>query len=259
MVAPIEKALDPTRTLFIESDQFLGLLPWPALVRPDGSYFGHVYSLVNTPGLLYEKPGKSRRHVMDRILVAYPGAVELDHTLYQPLPQAKDEADFVAGLAAHSTYLRDNSVSAKKLLAELPKATSFLFSGHATTRAYGGELVIHGEKSGNVFSASRLAGTNLSEMKLVVLSACSTAGEPETATDPNGLVKAFLNAGTESVVASQWDVSSGSTANLVRDLFIGLSENPTGKLALREVWRNAAARSSHPYYWAAFQVYGPFQ
>ena len=134
---------------------------------------------------------------MDRTLVAYPGAVELNHTLYQPLPQAKDEADFVAQLAPHSTYLQGNNVSAKNLLAELPKASLFLFSGHATSRAYGGELVIHGEKGGDVFSASRLAGTDLSGMKLVVLSACSTGGEPESANDPNGLVRAFLNAGTE--------------------------------------------------------------
>ena len=256
LVAPIEQELDPARTLFIEADEALGMLPWPALLRRDGRYFGHVYTLVNTPGLLYENPARGRRHIMDRILVAYPGAVELDHTLYQPLPQAKEEADFVAGLALYHKYLQGTDVSVRNLLAELPKASSFLFAGHATTRAYSGELVIHGHNGGDVFSASRLAGMNLSGMKLVVLSACSTAREPEAANDPNGLVKAFLNAGAERVIATQWDVNSGSTADLVRDLFMGLSKNPDGEPVLLEIWKNAAARSSHPYYWAAFQVYG---
>ena len=257
LVAPVEQALDPTRTLFIEADQFLGLLPWPALVRTDGIYLGHIYNIVNTPGLLYRESRAIRRDAMAQVLVAYPGAVELNNSLYQPLPQAKEAAEFVAGLALHHKYLQGTDVSARNLLAELPKASSFLFSGHATTRAYSGELVIHGHNGGGVFSASRLAGMDLSGMKLVVLSACSTAGEPEAANDPNGLVKAFLNAGTESVIASQWDVSSGSTADLVRDLFMGLSKNPSGKLALREIWKNAATRSSHPFYWAAFQAYGP--
>lgn len=257
LVAPFEPTLDPTRTLFIEADQFLGLLPWPALLRTDGTYLGYTYRIVNTPGLLY-RGSRRIRSPMEHILVAYPGAVQLDQELYEPLPQAKDEADYVASLDPHSTYLEGKQVTAEQLLKQLPGASTFHFAGHATTRAYGGELAVHGDTTGDVFSASRLTGMDLSRTRLIVLSACTTGGDPEAAHDPNGLVRAFLNAGGERVIATQWDVDSAATGRLMHDFYTAVKAGQGSERALQSAWKHVSSSSttSHPYYWSSFQAFG---
>ena len=112
---------------------------------------------------------------------------------------------------------------------------------------------------------------------LVVLSACSTArGRLLNGEGMIGLCRAFFYAGTPSVVASLWNVSDASTAQLVSELFAGLQahgENPAqalrdAKLKLINshktppfavVADGASPESmeivgsySHPFYWASF-------
>ena len=187
------------------------------------------------------------------MLIAYPGAVDLDGITYDPLPQAEDEADHVAGLYAHKKYLRPHEVTTENLLQQLPHFSMFHFGGHAETREFSGELIVHGSHGGDTFSASKLSGLDLRGLKLAILSSCSTGR------DRNGLVGAFLNAGTGQVIASQWDVQSGSTASLMHSFYDALQTEPESANALRIAWNRFIASSdySHPYYWSAFQIFAP--
>ncbi|MBZ5508548.1 MAG: CHAT domain-containing protein [Acidobacteriia bacterium] len=255
LLAPVERALDPKRTLFIEADEFLGLIPWAALVMKNGTYLGESFTIINTPGIFFAT-GSHADQAVRHALVAEPGAVEFEGVRYVPLPHATQEAEGIVQLYPGAIPLNGNQVTAEALLQELPKASIFQFSGHATDREYGGELLVHDKTGGGTtFSASTLSNITLSQAKLVVLSACSTALSGNgTLTNPHGLVSAFLTAGAKSVVASNWDVDSASTADLMvhfHKLFrTGHSASQALRLAQHTVF--ADRETAHPFYWAAF-------
>jgi CHAT domain-containing protein/tetratricopeptide (TPR) repeat protein len=94
---------------------------------------------------------------------------------------------------------------------------------------------------------------------LVVLSACQTGlGRAVTGEGILGLTRAFMYAGTPSVVASLWNVADRSTAELMVKFYRGLDRTFDKAEALREakleLMRNP--RYASPYYWAPFVLIG---
>ncbi len=105
----------------------------------------------------------------------------------------------------------------------------------------------------------------------VILSACDTAGmatiaatrEAGISTGGNfaldGLVRAFVGAGSRTVIASHWPVPDdfGATGRLITGLFAGPKGAGVGE-AMREASLSLMddAKTSHPYYWAAFAIVG---
>jgi tetratricopeptide (TPR) repeat protein len=109
------------------------------------------------------------------------------------------------------------------------------------------------------------------DAETVILSACDTAGmatvaatrDAGIATGGNfaldGLVRAFVGAGSRTVIASHWPVPEdyNATERLITGLF-----KPSDGLGVGEAMRVAAAAlmdeadTSHPYYWAAFAIVG---
>ena len=105
---------------------------------------------------------------------------------------------------------------------------------------------------------------------VVILSACDTAGAASSSASReagitggnyalDGLVRAFVGAGARSVVASHWPVPDNfdATKRLVGGM---LRARPGQSLAqaLGEAQRGLMddARTSHPFYWAAFIILG---
>jgi CHAT domain-containing protein/Tfp pilus assembly protein PilF len=129
--------------------------------------------------------------------------------------------------------------------------------------------------------------------ELVTLSSCESALGSELAGEGLiGLTRAFQYAGARSVLASLWSVSDRSTAHLMHLFYQGLRDGRTKDEALRRaqlallqetrlqetrpaprsglwarlphLFRSApepspALDASHPYYWAAFQLYGDWR
>ena len=110
------------------------------------------------------------------------------------------------------------------------------------------------------------------DANLVVLSACQTAlGSGYAEVIPKGddlisLNRAFLYAGTPSVVASLWEISDPSTAAFMSRFY----ENLKGKnkaIALAQTQQEMLYGNlledkddySHPYYWAAFVLVGDWE
>jgi CHAT domain-containing protein len=257
LLKPIQKELSPGRSLIIEADGFLSRVPWPALVAENGKYLDEEYMTTSTPGLFFTAARQSRRQATEGKLVAYPGAAEFEGRAYPPLPHAEEEADYVAQLQPGSSYLREDEVTADELSRRLPRASSFHFAGHGVSREHGGELLLSGKDQ--VLSASAVRSLDLRGMDLVVLSACSTAdADLDNARSPNGLVQAFLSAGAKEVVASGWGVDSGAAFTFVKNFYAARSHS-RGDAAAREAAGRAVRsdpQTQHPYYWAAFELYG---
>jgi hypothetical protein len=106
---------------------------------------------------------------------------------------------------------------------------------------------------------------------VVILSACDTAGAASASASReagimtggnyalDGLVRAFIGAGARSVIASHWPVPDDYDAT--KRLISGLIEAKPGQplaAALEGAQRGLMddARTSHPFYWAAFIILG---
>ncbi|MEE4599914.1 MAG: CHAT domain-containing tetratricopeptide repeat protein [Desulfobacteraceae bacterium] len=96
---------------------------------------------------------------------------------------------------------------------------------------------------------------------LVALSACNTAlGKVTKGDELMGLTRAFIFAGTPSILGTFWSVNDESTreamerfyANLVKmDKFQAMQQAQLSMIQDR--------RFQHPYYWAGFQIIGDYQ
>lgn len=110
-----------------------------------------------------------------------------------------------------------------------------------------GRLEVH-----EVYGLDLTAATDL-----VVLSACQTQlGELSAGDEVVGLNRAFLYAGTPSVMASLWNVDDAATALLMERFYTHLRARLGKAEALRQAQIDTRAEYPHPYYWAAFVLTG---
>jgi CHAT domain-containing protein/tetratricopeptide (TPR) repeat protein len=98
---------------------------------------------------------------------------------------------------------------------------------------------------------------NLAKASLVVLSACDTGlGTHNQGDDIVAFNRAFIYAGTPTVIASLWLVDDASTSELMKSFYIHL-KNGMGKAeALRAAQADTRKKYPNPYYWAAFVLTG---
>jgi CHAT domain-containing protein len=102
--------------------------------------------------------------------------------------------------------------------------------------------------------------------ELVTLSACDTAlgsgyfAEVPAGDDVLGLTRAFLFAGSPSVLASLWEVNDRSAVQLMDSFYEQLRQTDKAT-ALARAQRGVHARGPyrHPYYWGAFALVGQMQ
>jgi CHAT domain-containing protein len=116
--------------------------------------------------------------------------------------------------------------------------------------------------SDGLLSASEIAGLKLNA-DLVVLSACNTAAAGGTGFGGgalDGLADAFFNAGARAVLASNWQVPSAATTQLMTAVFANLTHDPNQDImeALRRAQLSMISQTvtAHPFDWAAFTIIG---
>ncbi len=108
--------------------------------------------------------------------------------------------------------------------------------------------------------AWEIAGELHLSADLVVLSACETGqGKNVRGEGIVGLTRSLTFAGARSVVASLWQVSDASTADLMvafhRNRKLGKATDEALRLAMVET----AKKHPHPYYWAPFTLTGDWR
>ncbi len=92
---------------------------------------------------------------------------------------------------------------------------------------------------------------------LVVLSACQTnVGEPSNGDEVVGLTRAFIFAGTPSVIATLWSVDDRATGLLMEYFYTHLKAGASKAAALQQAQQMVRRAYPHPYYWGAFVLTG---
>lgn len=251
LLAPVQSRTDLSRTVFIQPDGILGLVPWGALTGPNGKYLLETETIVSNEALMLQHPDK--RMSRSSILAVYPGSVSFHGRKYLPLPDAEVEMTSIPPGGA--AFLLGESATVPKVLESLTTANIFYFAGHADSDDRGGELILNGKKEGTALSASQISQLSLPRLRLVILAACNTAAtHGNLAADPNALPHAFLKAGADQVIASRWEVDSSTTRALLTPLI--LANHGRAAATLRQGQLAVKQQLSHPYYWAGFQLYG---
>jgi len=100
-------------------------------------------------------------------------------------------------------------------------------------------------------------GLDLQQANLVVLSACeSQLGDLSRGDELVGMTRAFIYAGTPTVIASLWTVEDQATAQLMEHFYTHLRAGMGKAAALRQAQLDIQAEYPNPYYWAAFVLSG---
>jgi CHAT domain-containing protein/lipopolysaccharide biosynthesis regulator YciM len=162
-------------------------------------------------------------------------------------------------VATHGFFLTDKPLSGsgesidgkRGISAKASVDNPLLRSGLALA---GANLRKSGDDDG-ILTALEASGLNLWGTKLVTLSACDTGlGEVKNGEGVYGLRRAFVLAGTETLVMSLWPVSDFVTRDLMTGYYRGLKQGQGRAEALRNVQLEMLKRKerSHPFYWASF-------
>lgn len=112
-------------------------------------------------------------------------------------------------------------------------------------------------ESGRI-DAALMFGLPLRSARLVTLSSCESAGTGDLrAGEMNGIPRALLFAGAQSLLLTQWPIDSAATLQWMKQFYThARRESPTQaqRLTIRD-WL-ASDQRRHPYYWAAFYLVG---
>ncbi len=111
----------------------------------------------------------------------------------------------------------------------------------------------------NFLEAHEVLDLDLDDVALVTLSACESGlGRVATGDEVLGFSRAFLAAGTSSLILSLWPVADDATEILMTTLYGELAKGADVQLAMQSAQLALLARSEfeHPFFWAPFNVIG---
>lgn len=276
LVSPVEQLLDSHKVLCVVPDKILNRFPFAALVSPrTGRYLIEDYALLFSPSsnvfLLGSEAAEQRHAGADEhlLVVGDPSFNRAAFPQMPALPAASTEAKKIADLYPGASALLGRDATKAGALGELGHADVAHFACHYVIDGRSPEmsrLVLspaRGDDTGEL-RTSEVLGADLKRTRLIVLSACHTAGDYYYKGEGMmGISRAFLASGVPVVVASQWDVDSDATAALMISFH---KHRKTDKVSTSEALRRAQLemlsgpdiRFRHPSFWAAFLPIGAY-
>lgn len=289
LIAPIADALPrtPGALLTIVPDGPLHQLSFAALQDARGRYLLEKYAIHYVPAAAVLQLTQPMRRADARaggiLLVAdpvLPRLSKLDRALPR-LPGARAEADAIAQLVPRQRLTRLTDAAATEAAVREGAANRHVvhFATHAVVRdddpmrsflALG--PVPRDSAADGILSAAEIYTWNL-HADLVVLSACRSGGGRFTGDGMAEFARAFMYAGTPTLVASLWDVADEPTNRLLpafyRSWFAGESKARALRAAQLQLLADLRAGRvhlqtaagpvvlpEHPGFWAGFALIG---
>ncbi len=176
------------------------------------------------------------------------------------LRYAEREARTVADLFADSTLLTRQGATKASSRELSPRYRILHFATHAELNEedpLGSALRLtpSGSDDGRL-EVQEVFGLTL-QANLVVLSACEThLGKLKKGDELTGLTRAFIYAGTPSIITTLWQVSDRASYELMRLFYRNLKAGLNKAEALQQAQIATMERHADPYYWAAYMLTG---
>ena len=178
----------------------------------------------------------------------------------QSFKQLSGNSPEILHLATHGFCFDTDEKAADKPFAQSvntysQKESAMVLSGLALSGAnnvWKGNFDLPNVEDG-ILTAYEISQLNLSNTKLVVLSACETArGRIFPVDGVFGLQRAFKQAGAGSVLMSLWKVDDNATAIFMEHFYRFLFESSDRHKALQMAQNEVRKQFPDPYYWAAW-------
>lgn len=252
LLQPLVSELPESSTVVAELDRTLSRLVLPALMTPEGNYFAESHTTVYSPGVFMENNLRPPMPVgvNDRLLLL--DAAESVGSA--AVPGHLEEREAALRIYSHIKLVSGDQTNATEIRSELSRSTIFDFIGHGELHGARTDLRLNSKVS---LTAQDFPPQALAHIKLSILAACSTgaAGEDQLL-DTDNLVHSFLAAGVPDVIASQWNVDSAATMQLMRTFHGYLGAGRAVPQAMYLAQREMLSARNHPYYWAGFNLSG---
>jgi CHAT domain-containing protein/tetratricopeptide (TPR) repeat protein len=259
LIGPILDKLRQNQTLVIQADDILSLVPFQVLIGRTGKYLEDEHPVVYLSQPSFDGTAASNAERFTArsraFVVASPGG---SGNGLRPLSDVLAEARAVLRYFPQGELLPENQTSIGVVSHKISEAEIFHFAGHASMQSRGNALVFGSDDSGEeLFLASALHDISAPQLRLVVLSACSTEnGEEGSPEDLGSFARVLLAKGIPHVVATRWNVDSTSTVSLMELFYERLLAGASVPQALASAEAALRQKTPHPYYWAAFDAFG---
>jgi CHAT domain-containing protein len=250
LLAPVIPELRERDTVIVELDRSANNLALEALTDSAGTYFGERYSIIYSPGLRLEEELRPVQPITVSAPLLVLDASHVPRAGFLPGIEAQRNA--IAILFPHMRLIDSTKTEWNELQPRLAASEVFHYMGHGRLDGTGASLEYNETRS---LRAKDFEPESFKRSQLVVLAACSS-GKDLGLVDTNGLVNAFWGAGVPAVIASHWNVDSGTTSELMIDFYQHLARDKNIAQAMFLARAEVLKSKPHPYYWAGFSVAG---
>jgi CHAT domain-containing protein len=221
------------KELLIIPHDVLHYLPFQALLSPQGKYLIEDYPInyLSSASLMQFTQEKRKAKGELASILAQSGKVLAlgNPDLGDPkksLRYAGVEAKEIKTLYPQSSVYLEKEATEDRAKTLSPQNDIIHFASHAELSEgdplASAILLARNDKEDGRLEVREIFGMNL-KASLIVLSACETGlGKLSSGDELVGLTRAFIYAGTPSVVASLWNVEDSSTANLMSSFYKNL-------------------------------------
>lgn len=257
LIAPL--ALDRGRRLIIIPHGALHYLPFQAL-RVDGQYLIQRNPIAIAPSASIAVKLATRTPTVAPDLIAFGNpAVGPEYAL----PGSEQEVKQLAALFPEATVYLNAQASESRFRAAAAKAGLLHVAAHAQADRvdplYSRILLANEDGKQNFLEAREVLDLDLDGVALVTLSACESGlGRVADGDEVLGFPRAFLSAGSSSLVVSLWPVADDATALLMTTLYGELAKGTDLMRAMQIAQLAVLERQgmAHPFFWAPFNVIG---
>lgn len=255
----IEPALPHVRgkELLIVPHDVLHYLPYQSLVSSQGKYLIQDYPIyyLSSASLMQFTREKRRASRESALALGNPNLGDESYNLRF----AEREAREISQLYPKSTVFVKDQATKSKALTLSGNHDIVHFAVHAQfdeDDPMGSALLLAKDANDDGrLKVSEIFSMNL-KADMVVLSACETGlGKVSNGDEIVGMTRAFIYAGTPSVVTTLWKVNDRSSYELMREFYANLKSMKKSE-ALRQAQLTAMKEFPEPFFWAAYQLTG---
>jgi tetratricopeptide (TPR) repeat protein len=264
LLDPLDAPGGANSLLLLEPDPVLGNLPWPSVETATGP-IGLHFNLEESPSLLLGRRREGSGASSAKSLVVGASVASGESQL---LPEVLKEARAVARFDDAPNVLVGAQATQAQVASHLATASTIHFAGHASQQDGATRLLLAPAKTPpagiGIMSRPYLDSALLRKhppraARLAVFSACSTGKKEEGWNHGmDDIVGTLASLGVPDVVATRWQIDSGSAVPMMDAFYGGLAQGLSVPQALTFARQTLSRdpRYRHPYYWAAYYASG---